>query len=172
MRGRRHIFMLIASVAGTLSVMSIAPSAQAHAGQVHAGQASSMWRNANALSVRCKLDGATAEQKDIICQRVLAAAKINAPFVVQERAASAASKAKEVSLILTGTVNGSDFKGTVGLSRSASGGEHDDMSRSMPITLDLKDKGSRADRSIHAALVRLLPWRQLTRATNSPPREY
>lgn len=174
MRKQGVPYLLSAVAIGVVSAMSFADvsSSEASEGAARSGLPSQLWQNVAALSIRCSLDGATPAQTDIICQRILAAAKINAPVDVRERAASAAPVANEVSLLLNGTVSGSDFIGTVGLSRLALRGEHDDVSRALPVKIDLTDKGSQADRSIHAAMVRLLPWRQLKRATHSPPREY
>lgn len=180
-----HIPFYAVMAIGAVPVVMLVPITASHAhisSPSSKGLPSQMWNDVKAVTVHCHLNGGTEAQQEVICQRLLAAAQINAPVDVRERGATATRSeseqlgkeqtAHEMSLILNGTVNGSDFIGTVGLIKPALRGESDDASSVLPVTIDLNDKGSRADRSLHAAMVRLLPWRQLKRATHSPPREY
>ena len=180
MRRPGYIPFIAAMAVGAVSVVMLAQTTASHAhisSPPSKGLPSQMWNDVKAMSVQCHLDGGTEAQQKVICQRLLAAAQINAPVDVRERSTSAARIGKEqtvheMSLVLNGTVNGSDFIGTVGLIKPALRGESDDASSVLPVTIDLNDKGSHADRSLHAAMVRLLPWRQLKRTSHSPPREY
>lgn len=169
--------LLASMVLGTLFAMVSAP-AQATTPPTPQSPSSQppsfIWDGVDKLHVACALTGASAAQQAQICQHLFSAAKINAPIKINAAVKDQAMQlpANEILLFLRGTVIGSDFSGTVGLTQPAQHIKGEQASWAVPVTIDLNEKGSRADRSIHAAMVRLLPWRQLKRATHSPPREY
>lgn len=170
---RKH-HLLTAVATGAISILTAASvgAGSGTNGPERTTLPSSMWKDVDAVTVECALSGATAAQYKDICSRLMAAARINAPMEIKSGSGKATPSANNVALVIQGKVTGSQFAGTVALKRPAFRGENDEASSPLPVTLNLREKGLRADRSIHAALVRLLPWRQLKRSPHSPPRQY
>ncbi len=159
----------IAKIAAVAFTGTVAGTAGAEALPV------STWRTISRLSVHCTIDNAGKAVSDALCRRVVRAAAVNAPRALAIEA-DGQPDAATVQLLLNGRIEGADaastFRGTLQVVRPAPRSENSDRSPLLPVRITLSETGPRADRAIHAALVELLPWRQMRRATRHPPRQY